>query len=292
MAETITKLDGSFIATVYDYNKDTRDIEVFIPKLMPMVPEGQKQRTSITNLGNRTVSIKYNKQLTLASTISVPAYNCDVAMPSKSSKVLVEFYDSDFELRFWKKFNPSFLSDVIEEERYPRHFYLRVNDKKIPVNLDDEIVLNFPGYDVAYVNNGKEKIVNLIQNESLDERINALSILIGNGEYKESVSNTGETNTIEANGMMKSIYESENKIDDLESLAKVLTEKVLSNIKNSSDLASSLETTKESLEIAKTDLNNNTTSIKSNTTKISKLEKTIETLTDKITALEAKNKEN
>lgn len=178
MAEIIDNLNQRFIATVYGYNIQTRELDVFIPKLMPQIPEGQKERKSITNLGNTTANIGFNHDIKISSTIKVKAEDKDEALPKIGSKVLVLFYDSRFKYGFWRKFNPNADYEVIDEEKYPRQNYFQINDKKTTVNRDDTVVLKLNGCDITLQENEKQKIFSIIS-ESLEKRLLKLEDALG-----------------------------------------------------------------------------------------------------------------
>lgn len=178
MAEIIDNLNQRFIATVYGYNIQTRELDVFIPKLMPQIPEGQKERKSITNLGNITANIGFNHDIKISSTIKVKAEDKDEALPKIGSKVLVLFYDNRFKYGFWRKFNPNADYNVIDEEKYPRQNYFQINDKKTTVNKDDIIILKLDGYDITLQENEKQKIFSIIS-ETLEKRLLKLEESLG-----------------------------------------------------------------------------------------------------------------
>lgn len=178
MAEIIDNLNQRFIATVYGYNIQTRELDVFIPKLMPQIPEGQKERKSITNLGNITANIGFNHDIKISSTIKVKAEDKDEALPKIGSKVLVLFYDNRFKYGFWRKFNPNADYNVIDEEKYPRQNYFQINDKKTTVNKDDIIILKLDGCDITLQENEKQKIFSIIS-ETLEKRLLKLEESLG-----------------------------------------------------------------------------------------------------------------
>lgn len=268
MAEIINNLNGKFIATVYGYNTATRELDVFIPKLMPMIPEGQKERNIITNLGNPKINIKYNSKLKLKSTIKVRAKDAEQAIPNKGSKVLVQFYDDEYSLGFWEKFNTNNDYDVIEEEKYPRKFFLTVNNKKVPVNLDDEIVLNINGSNISLVEKEKLKMLNIISDSNLEEQ-NVLFSNLFNDQQRR-------LNEIEKNIQ-----------DQFTSITEIITE----NQTNIEIINQTVATLKENI----TELNNtikaSNDKIEEHGTSIEELRKTIETLQQEIQSLK-ENKEN
>ena len=50
--EIVNGFEGLFIGTVMEINTTTREIAVYLPKLMPAIPYGGISITSRTNLGN------------------------------------------------------------------------------------------------------------------------------------------------------------------------------------------------------------------------------------------------
>lgn len=227
MAQIPSTLEGDFIGEVKSYNKVTREIEVFIPKLMPSIPEGQKEIPIRTNMGNNSILTKYNAQIKTASTVTAKAYDTDAPLPKIGSKVLINFLEGSPQYCYWIKFNMNFDYDVIEEEKYPRKFYLKIGDKEIPVNLDDKIIVDIGDeYNVVLLNETpKEKIFKIIKNDTISEEISKLKKAVGEtGGIVTAMNEFGEIVPEEKSGsgllakmefVLSKIEELENKLSEL-----------------------------------------------------------------------------
>ena len=219
MAETINNLDGRFVATVKGYNRLTRELEVFIPKLMPAIPEGQSSRTILTNLGNKNIKIKHSDNIKLKSTIRVKAKDKDSEIPTIGSRVLVIFLDNKFELGYWEKFNMSGDYEVIDEEKYQRSFFITIGNKKFEVNRDDNIQIELPeGYKVVYNEKGKDKIIRLSKDDEYEERIRLLETSVGIPTIEKATRIDEKRNPYEvkisATGLYKQIEELEKRFNN------------------------------------------------------------------------------
>jgi len=199
MAELINNLGGFFIGTVHSYNISTRELEVFIPKLMPMVPEGQPDITVMTNLGNNIKNredLKYSNRITTTSTFTVRAKRADVPLPDIGSKVLIYFIEGDIDLGIWEPLNVNFDYNVIEEEKYPRLFNFKIGGHQVQVNTDDLVNIELPdGYDIVVIENeeNKTKNIKIVENSILNEKVEDLEVLVGSYQHYKKVTNDNGT---------------------------------------------------------------------------------------------------
>lgn len=200
MTEIVNNLNGDFIGTVVGYDLVDRTVDVFIPKLMPMIPENRKSTNTITNLGNLSVNIKYNPNITLKSSIKVKPLKADEPMPDIGSKVLIYFLDNSIHQGIWEKFNVNNDYQIIEDEKYPEYFKIAVNNYYLTVNKDDKIVFEFPKeFSVVPISKGKTKTFKISFSNN-EERIKALENEIGNSSYSTTQQdNNGNIKEIDVN---------------------------------------------------------------------------------------------
>ena len=117
--EIVNGFEGLFIGTVMEINTTTREIAVYLPKLMPAIPYGGISITSRTNLGNLKTNVNYNSNITTSTSFWVKAENSDEPMPNIGSKVQVFFLENNPRFGFWKKFKPDEKAySVIDSEKY------------------------------------------------------------------------------------------------------------------------------------------------------------------------------
>ena len=129
-----------FIGTVMDYNLDTRECAVYIPKIMATLYEGYKYtKEEFTNNGLilPTFKNKMSTKVKKANYIWVHAIDNKQPIPAVGSKVYITFIEGNPEYPIWWKFNPFNYQDyVAEEERHLPIFALNINDTIINVKND------------------------------------------------------------------------------------------------------------------------------------------------------------
>ena len=240
MSEIINGVDTElYIGTAYGINVDTREIEVYIPKLMPAIAEGGKSIEYMTNLGssNNMNTINYSERVTVKNTIKASAYDLDEPMPKVGSKVAVYFLEGNIRFPYWKKFNMHGEYEVIDEEKYPRRAYLQIGGKTVQIDNDDLIQVVLPdNYDVVLEKSEKTKVFRLLPSSDIDERLTALEGKVGQEEYEErtlDIYNNEVSKTIPSTGLVKRIDALEDKnitiksrITSLENTIKELTTKL------------------------------------------------------------------
>jgi len=219
-------LDGTFIGTVKAYNEQTREVAVYIPKLMPAIAEDQQDLTLMTNYGNTSLDLPYNSSVTLTSSIWVKPDDWDEPLPEPGSKVYVTFLEENPDLGMWSKFNWENSWTVIEKERYPKQFDIKIGDKTVSVNSLDNIEVELPeGYDVVLLEDNKNKKFKIIEKESIINKINNLNNNINNiigHEQTSKIDANGNIEVTEASGLMKRVSELEKIVGDYEK-KKVVT---------------------------------------------------------------------
>lgn len=240
MSEIINGVDTElYIGTVYNINVDTREIEVYIPKLMPAIAEGGKSVEYMTNLGssNNMTTINHSEHVTVKNTMKVSAYDLDEPMPKVGSKVAIYFLEGNIRFPYWKKFNMHGEYDVIDEEKYPRRAYLQIGEKTVQIDNDDLIQIVLPdNYDVVLEKSEKIKIFRLFPSSDIDERLTALEGKVGQEEYVErtlDIYNNEVSKTIPSTGLVKRVDALEDKginmkskITSLENTIKELSTKL------------------------------------------------------------------
>lgn len=218
MSEIINGVDTElYIGTVYSINVNTREIEVYIPKLMPAIAEGGKSVEYMTNLGssNSMNTINYSEHVTIKNTMKVSAYDLEEPMPKVGSKVAVYFLEGNIRFPYWKKFNMHGEYKVIDEEKYPRRAYLQIGDKTVQIDNDDLIQVILPeNYDVVLEKSEKTKIFRLLPSSDIDKRLTALEGKVGQEEYIEKtldIYNNEVSKTIPSTGLVKRVDTLEDK---------------------------------------------------------------------------------
>lgn len=229
MSEIVNNLQGKFIGTVVGYDKLTREVDVFIPKLMPAVPDGQKDMETKTNFGNNSINIKYNDNITISSSIRLRSKDKDAPIPDIGSKVGVEFLEGSFRFGFWEKFNPNGDFNIIEEEKYKHLFKLKIGGKEFELEEEDLVEIELPsGFKVNQIlvpditnPDIKIKKIKISQDEEMEERVTKLENLVGNDEmlmkYEDNDGNE-KTQAIIASGLYKKIRNINNKVSDVVNL--------------------------------------------------------------------------
>lgn len=221
MAEIIDSFEGSFIGTVVGYDTATREVDVFIPKLMPGIPDGQKNIKTKTNLGNNSIKIKYNANITLSSSIRVKAENADDPLPNIGSKVSIYFLEGQFRWGYWKKFNPNGDYEVIEEEKYAKLYTIRIGEKEVLVEEEDSVEIELPdGFDVILTEDRKNKVKHfrISQDNEIINRVTQLENKVGNDETIQHTTDLNGNQTEEAifsSGLYRKIKKTNTRIDDL-----------------------------------------------------------------------------
>lgn len=199
--ENIIKLDGTFIGTVKAYNEKTRELEVFIPKLMPAISEVGEMQTSPTNYSAAKINnLKFNSTVNFSPTFTVKARDMDAKLPDIGSKVRIFFLDENLELGFWYKFNPNGDYKIIEKEKYDDLYYLTINNSTTLVRSYDNVKINLPeGLDSIVLKDEANKTINVnltSAEDTLREDINILSEIIGSPSEEFDVIDGGEVKKV------------------------------------------------------------------------------------------------
>ncbi len=99
---------GYYIGTVMDTDPQTREIQVYIPKLMPII-DSADNLTYKTKAYNFELALSgtgaVDSDVTLRKTIIARAEDKEETLPAKESKVIIYFIDNNPTLAFWRKFN-------------------------------------------------------------------------------------------------------------------------------------------------------------------------------------------
>lgn len=217
----VMDLNQYFIGTVVGYDVNTREVDVFIPKLMPAIPDGQKDRTSLTNLGNPNINIKYNKNITMSSSIKLKPYDMDSPLPEINSKVMVFFLEGQLRWGYWSKFNPNGDYEVIESEKYEELYKLQIGDKEVLIKSDDKVEIELPeGFNVILTEDKENKIKHfrVSQDSDLVSRLTQLENKVGIEDSIQSyIDNDGnqQEQAFVSSGLYKKIKKTNTRIDDL-----------------------------------------------------------------------------
>jgi hypothetical protein len=157
-----------FIADVVEVNPSTRRLAVYIPKLMPGIPNGQSSSSNILTSNNPNVSgVSYSQTIDIRNSIWVYPWDFDEKLPKPGSKVIVRFFEGNPKTGYWDKFNPTNNYEIIDNEKYDSLFRLRFAGSEITAEKDDNILINFPEtFSSTVLVDGKEKVINLIKEDN------------------------------------------------------------------------------------------------------------------------------
>lgn len=218
--EMIVNFSGKFIGTVKSYNTQTREVLVYIPKLMPGISETQNIIT-ITNYGNSSLNrIGYNKNITFSNGIWLLPKNADDKLPNIGSKVMVQFLENNPSMGYWEKFNQNNDYSIIDSEKYDKLHTLTINGVTSEIYEDDDIEINLPDIFESVVVKDKDnkKIkINISVDTSFLDRIRNIEDFIGNGSYISLTPGLYENDVknVDATGLMKRIETLEKEIEEL-----------------------------------------------------------------------------
>ena len=239
----INNLNQQFIGIVKSYDAKLRTVEVFVPKLMPTIPENREPVKTITNLSNNNIDLLYSTNITQCSTITARAFDMNEPMPEIESRVIIQPIEGMSYEFFWYKWNVNGDYEVIEAEKYPKHFSLNINDRKIDVSLSDDIEIKFPDAREVMLftdpENPKKRTFEIRLDDETDDDLTELYNIVGipGGEYTYTDSN-GIDRTAELNptGIFKLINDRtdtiNSKITELEGLLNEDSLKLLNLIKS------------------------------------------------------------
>lgn len=210
----VNTLEGTFIGTVKAYDLTTREVAVFIPKLMPAIAENQKDISIMTNFGNSNLNnINYSPKVTNSSYIWVKADDMDESIPKIDSKVSIYFLEDNPSMGYWSKFNPNGDYDVIDEEKYSKILNLTISDKSNDIYTDDEIDIELPqGYSIAFLENEKKKKFKVIDDNDILGTIKKIEDEIGWNSYILFDDN-GVQKIIDGKGIKEQLFELEKKVN-------------------------------------------------------------------------------
>ena len=215
----------NIVGIVKAYNESTREVAVFIPKFMPIVPEDRQDIDEMTNYGNNNITstLDYNTQITKTSYIWAMAKNADEKLPKVGSRVLLTFMEGNIDSLYWEPFNPNGDYEVIDNEKYDKLISLKVGEKQKDISEEDSIKITLPeDFDCVMLKDDAKKEVTFKINYSnaSTQSIQRLRDIIGNTSYITTVN--GELKTVEATGLISRIETIESVIGN-ESTATNLT---------------------------------------------------------------------
>ena len=232
---------GRFIATVMKNNKTTRELAVYIPKLMSALSgENILDYTIITNTNSHIPPTKSYSSGTVhkVNYIWARAWDMDTPLPEPKSKVEIIFLDGNFQTPYWRKFNVNKDYSIIPEERYPTLVTLQLNDSEhsqyIDVTTSDRVVFNLSENILVNIDtsNEKEYILNFSEKYSLTELSNTL-------EYLQNQINNLSSRVISQDSLLisnislDSVYNQNTKV-----LLNNFKTSSINNINNSKDIIS------------------------------------------------------
>lgn len=218
----IDSLKQEFIGIVKGQDPLHRTVDVFIPKLMPTIPEDRIDVETPTNFGMNNIDISYSNNILQTSTITARAIDMDKPMPDVGSRVRIKFLEGIPGECFWDKWNPNGDYSVIESEKYPNGFSLTINDKTTKVDFQDEIIIKFPFAENIFYevdeNNPKRKIFSVVMSEKTDQDLTTLFNIvgtIGGVVTTKGPSNQTVYNEIKPSGIIKDVMDLQATVNDL-----------------------------------------------------------------------------
>lgn len=180
---------GLFVGEVVGSNTETRELSVFIPKLMPALARSTALSEQPTVKNNKIYSnINYNNTIRTTGSIVVRASDKQTKLPKEKSKVLVYFFEEDPRRGYWFPFNPNNESEIIDDEKYDNLFKLTVNDKSSLLTTQDEVKLEFENKDVFFFKASGRKIFTVKDQDNIGEKIKEIEEEIKN--IKDSIPST------------------------------------------------------------------------------------------------------
>lgn len=159
-------LNGFFIADVVENDPGTRRLSVYIPKLMPGIPNGQVRESTISTTNNPTITgINYTPTISIRNSIWVYPWDYDEPLPKAGSKVIVRFFEGNPKMGYWDKFNPTNNYEVIDDEKYNRLARVTFGTSSTDLNREDSLTVRLPdGFQTVLVEDGKNKTINVTDN--------------------------------------------------------------------------------------------------------------------------------
>lgn len=239
------------VGIVKKYNTATREVAVFIPKFMPIVPENREDIQEMTNYGNNTLnsSIQYSSKVTKSSYIWAMAKNVDEKMPKIGSKVLLTFMEGDIESLYWEPFNPNGDYQVLDDEKYDNLISFQLGNLSTQLSEEDSLRVQLPDdFDCTMrSDDSKTKTFKINYTNTAKASVQNIYKIIGNTTYVTKVN--GRYKTIKPTGLiakieaLEKLVGSESTISSMESLKLSDGDTVPANayIKNSDDTYSPVD---------------------------------------------------
>jgi len=186
-----TDLDNDYIGKVLGYNESKREIYVYVPRLM-MGLNGTEihkntypiDKSNISNLENLNIS----EYITKSNIIVAKQSDVSEGLPDIGSFVEIYFLDDNPKYCYFNKWNPNGDYKIIESERYPYLYDLKVGNKNVKIYESDIININIPDdYKVIYREDKKNKTIDILENNDKDLTISklksAVELLASNMNY-------------------------------------------------------------------------------------------------------------
>lgn len=230
MPRIISNLDEKFIGVVKAYNTTTRELDVYIPKLMPAIPEDREATEISTNLAMipDNIGIKYNTNIKLVSTVKIPAKDMDQEIPKVGSRVIIEFLDGNPQKGYWSKWNYNNDYEIIDEEKYPKYFSIKLGDKELDINKEDKFEITLPDdfsiMDMSDSTMPKTKSYLVKQSDRIEKRVKVVEDLVGQPEATETYTDSyGAIKTIHSDptGLFSMILKLQNQITELQNVVSI-----------------------------------------------------------------------
>lgn len=213
METNVTPLNNPInnIGIVKGYNKDTREVAVYMPKFMPGIVETKSIEAKTKYEGTIISDIPYSPTIKTSPYVWAAAKDMSNKLPKVGSKVIISYIDNNPELMYWEPFNPDGDYDVIDDEKYSRVNYLNINGQEVPIYQDDILTVNLPdGYRSVVLKNNKTITLNIIPESEDSFTIADLKKRVGDySTYKTS--DGKQVISIEGSGLSREIE----KIKDL-----------------------------------------------------------------------------
>jgi hypothetical protein len=159
---------GYFVGEVLDFDRQSRRVSVYMPKLMPGIGGDSQFSSQTQTSSNPNVSgLNYGQTVRVRNSMWVEPYDFEEPLPALGSKVLVFFIDGNPKSGYWDRFNPNNDYQVIDEEKYPNLFTLRFSGSTVPLRKDDVLAIDFPeDFSSVLTQDGKSKRVQVFKREN------------------------------------------------------------------------------------------------------------------------------
>lgn len=209
MENNLFNISGDYIGKVISVNRNNREIEVFVPKLIPTLNYGFSDMTY--SIGLQTEVLKKN-------TILCKPFDFKMKLPKKDSLVRVYFLGGDIKKIYWRDFDPFGTNEYYDDVRTKEETFVDnlmnsldvknniifINNNKVEFGTKQQPLKEIHGFiSINYVKDLREKLKDYDKNISELNKINKVLLekleeLI---EIKEDIKDALETKGLDLDGV-------------------------------------------------------------------------------------------